>query len=141
MIKASSSTEDGRTVSTRQRSPDSRTDSRSNTMVNTPEFSPYLTQSPVSSRNVTFLSSLRNDHTCKISESLTQVKCEAPKETSGDGGGSGGENVTALSLDILRHAEMLESLLNSIEDNEINENVSLLFLSLNIDTDEGLILS
>ena len=134
MIKASSSTEDGSTTSTRQRSPDSRTDSRT-TMVNTSEFSPYLPQSPVSSqlKNVTFLSSSRNDHTCNASEQLTRVKCEARKQTIS----SSVENMTALSLDILRHTEILQSLLNSIEDNEILEIVSLLFLSLSLDTDEG----
>jgi hypothetical protein len=115
MIKASSSTEDGSTSFTRQRSPDSRTDSQINTMVNTPEFSPYFSHLSASShRNVTFLSSSRNDHTYKISgEPLTRVKCEARKQTSGSG-----ENMTALLLDVLRHAEMLQSLLNSIEHNE-----------------------
>ena len=127
MIKASSSTEDGSTAFTRQRSIDSRTESRTNTIVNTSDFSPYLPQSPVSSQlgKVTFLSSSRNDPTCKISEPVTRViNDEAPKESSG------GENRTALSLDILRHTEMLQSLLNSIEENEILEIVSFFFVSL-----------
>jgi hypothetical protein len=138
MIEASSSTEDGSTEFIRQRSIDSHTNSRTNAMVNTSEFSPYLPQSPVSSqpRNVTFLSSSRNDHTC-ISELLTPVKCEARKQTSS---GISGENMIALSVDILRHTEMLQSLLDSIEDNEILEIVSLLFLSLSLDTDEGLLI-
>ena len=105
--------------------------------MNTPEFSSHLTQSPVSSqlRNVTFLSSSRDDHTCKIGEPLTRVKCEVQKQTSG----GGGENMTAPSVDILRHTEMLESLLSSIKDDEIFENVSLLFLSLSLNVDEGLL--
>ena len=118
MIKA---TEDRSNTSTQQRSLDSRT----NTMVNTSDLEscPYLPQSPVSSqlRNVTFLSSSRNDQTCKISVPLTGVKCEARKQIS-----SSEENMTALSLDVLRHTEVLQSLLNSIEDNEIRETVSLL---------------
>ena len=118
MIKASSSSEDGSTTFTRQRSVDSRT----NTMVDS-ESSPYLSQSPVSSqlRNVTFHSSSRNDNTCKTSVPLTRDKCEAWKQTSSE------ENMAALSLDILRHTEILQSLLNSIGDNEILESVSLLF--------------
>ena len=129
MIKASSSTEDGSTSFTRQRSPDSRTDSHTNTLVNTSEFSQNLPQLPVSSQlknaSVTFLSSSRNDDTCKISEPLTQVKCEAQKQTS-----SSGESMTALSLDILRHTEKLQSLLNGIGDNEILEIVSLALASM-----------
>ena len=121
MIKA---TEDRSNTSTQQRSLDSRTDSRTDTMVNTSdlESSPYLPQSPVSSqlRNVTFLSSSRNDQTCKISvpPALTGVECEVRKQSSE-------ENMTALSLDVLRHTEILQSLLNSIEDSEIRETVSL----------------
>ena len=123
MIKASSSTEDGSAAFTRQRF----LDSHSNTMVNISDSSPYLPQSPVSSqlRNVTFLSSSRNDLTCKINEPLTRVKSEARKQSNGDGGG---ENMTALSLDILRHTEILQSLLNSVEDNEIIEMVSCIYL-------------
>ena len=84
-----------------------------------------------------FLSSSRNNHTSKIGEPLTRVKCEVRKQTSG-GPGGGGENMTALSLDILRHTEMLQPLLKSIEDNEILEIVSLLlFPSLRLDTDDG----
>jgi hypothetical protein len=134
IIKASSSTEDGSTGFTSKRSLDSRTDSR--TLVNTSEFSPYLSQSPVSSqlKNVTFLSSSRSDHTC-ISGALTPVKCEARKQTSG--GTTSRENMIPLSLDILRHTEMLQSLLNSIKDNEIQEIVSFLFLSLSLNTDKG----
>jgi hypothetical protein len=79
---------------------------------------------------VTFLSSSENDHTC-INGALTPVKYEARKQTSG----TSRENMIALSLDVLRHTEMLQSLLNSTEDNGI---VSLLFLSLSLDTDEGL---
>ena len=58
------------------------------------------------------------------------------KQSSGPGGG-GGENMTALSLDILHHTEMLQPLLSRIEDNEIFEIVSLLFPSLRLDTDDG----
>ena len=107
-------------------------------MVNTPEFSPHLPQSPVSSqlRDVTFFLHCGN-HTCKIGETLTRVKYEVRKQTSG-GPGSDGENMTALSLDsILHHTEMLQPLLNGIEDNEILEIVSLLFPSLRLDTDDG----
>ena len=133
MIKASSSTEDGSTGFTPQRSLESHTDSR--TLVNTSEFSPYLPQSPVSSqlRNVTFLSSSRNDHTC-ISGALTPVKYEARKQTSD--GTTSRESMVALSLNILRHTEMLHSLLNTIEDNEIHEIVGLLLFNLSLDTDE-----
>ena len=125
MINASSSTEDGSTPFTRQRS----FNSRSNTMVNTPEFSPYFPQSPVSSqlRSVTFLSSSRNDLTCKMSEPIVQGG--ARKQTNSDCG----EKITALSLDILRHTERLQSLLNSVEDNETLEIVSLLLLCLSLD--------
>jgi hypothetical protein len=149
MIKASSSTEDGSTTTfTQQRSLYSRNiDSQTNTMVNTSSEFPspyYLHQSPVSSsqlRSVTFLpsSSSRNDltaTTCKISEPLTRDKCgEARKQVndSSDGGGGGGENnhdIAALSRDILRHTEILQSLLNSLEDNEIQESVSLLSLAM-----------
>lgn len=127
MIKASSSTEDGSTASTRQRPLDSHT------MVNTSEFSPYLHQSPVSSqlRSVTFLSSSRNDLTCKTSETPTRDKCEARKQINTDGGEN--LNMTALSLDILRHTEVLQSLLSSVEDNGIHEIVSIMFLSLSLD--------
>ena len=45
--------------------------------------------------------------------------------------------MTALSLDILHHTEMLQPLLNRIEDNEILEIVRLLFPSLRLDTDDG----
>ena len=126
MINASSSTEDGSTASTRQRFCYSRTGS--NTMVNTPEFSPYFPQSPVSSqlKSVTFLSSSRNDLTCKISEPMT--KGEARKQTNSDD--HDGENLTA-SLDILRHTEKLQSLINSVKDNEILEIVVCCF-SLNV---------
>ena len=129
MIKASSSsTEDGSTAFTRQRSLDSHT----NTMVNSSEFSPYLHQSPVSSqlRSVTFLSSSLNDLTCKTSEPLTRDKCEAQKQNITSTSSDVGKNVTALSLEILRQTEILQSLLNNVEDNEIDEIVSLSFLSL-----------
>ena len=113
IIAASSSNEDGSTAFTRQRSIDSRT----NTMVNTSATSLYL-QSPVSSqlRNVTFLSSSRNDLTSKINEPLTRrFKSEARKQANTDDE----ENVTALSLGILRHTEILQSLLDSVEANEL----------------------
>ena len=124
MIKASSSTEDGSTAFTRQRSFDSRT----NTMVNTSEFSPYLLQSPVSAqlKSVTFLSSSRNDLTCKISEPM--ARGEVRKQTNS----VGGENMTALSLNILRHTDILESLLKSVEDNGVLEIVCSLFPSLSV---------
>jgi hypothetical protein len=97
-------------------------------MVNTSEFSPYLTQSPVSSqlKSVTFLSSSRNDLTSKISEPTTRG--EVQKQNNSDGG----ENMTALSLNILRHTERLQSLLNSVEDNEMLDIVSLLLLCLSL---------
>ena len=60
-----------------------------------------------------------------------RVKYETRKQTNCSGGDL--ENMTALSLDILRHTEMLQSLLNSIEDSEILEIVSLLFLILSLD--------
>ena len=120
MIKASSSTTDGSTGSTRQRF----TDSRTNTLVNESlaECSLNLPPSPVPSqlRNVTFLSSSRNDDTFKLSEPLNHVGCEARKQTTS----SGGEDMTAHSLYILRHTEMLQSLLKIIQDNEILEIVS-----------------
>lgn len=114
IIKAESSTEDASISFMRQRCFDSRT------VINTQEFSPYIPQSPFSQcRNVTF-SSLRNDHTYKrTSESLNRkVKGGAQKQTW--------ENMTALSLDILRHTEKLQSLLNSAENAETLEVVSLL---------------
>lgn len=71
---------------------------------------------------MTFLSSSRNDLSCKINEPLTLFKNESRKQTNTNVG----ETLTALSLDILCHTEILQSLLNSVEDNEI---VSLLFLA------------
>jgi hypothetical protein len=101
LIKAGSSTED---IDVRQRFFDSRT----NTMINTPEVSPFLPQL----KNVTFPSSPRSDN---ASVTLTRgVKYEPRKP-----------NMTALSLDILRHTDKLRSLLDTVKDNEILEIVSL----------------
>ena len=95
-------------------------DFRTNTMVNI-EVSPPLPQSPFSPRDVTFPFSSRNEHSCKIpSVSLTrEVKCEPQKQ-----------DMTALSMAILCHAEKLQSLLHGVKDSEIPEIVSLLFFRL-----------
>ena len=61
-----------------------------------------------------------------MSEPIIQVG--ARKQTNSDCG----EKITALSLDILRHTERLQSLLNSVEDNETLEIVSLLLLCLSL---------
>jgi hypothetical protein len=115
LIKAGSSIEDANIASVRQRFFESRT----NTMVNTPDISPSLPQSPIpyQLRNVTFPSSPRNDNFCKIS-TLPEIQEEPRKQ-----------NMTALSLDILRHMEKLQSLINSVKDNEILEIVRSFSLS------------
>ena len=136
MITVGSSTEDASMALMRQRFFDSRT------VVNAQEFSPYLPQSPTSQylpspfsqfpqspipqfpqssipqlRNNTRPSS-RDDHACKISGvSLSRkVKCNLQKPSL--------EDMTALSLEILRHSEKLQSLLDSVDDSEILEVVS-----------------
>ncbi len=115
LITAASSIEDANIASIRQRFLESRT----NTMINTLDISPSIPQSPTPSqfRNVTFPSSPRNDTFYKI-PSVPLIQ-EEPRE----------QNMTALSLDILRHMEKLQSLINSVKDSEILEIVSSLSLS------------
>ena len=134
MIKDKSLTENASIAFTRQRSLESRT------MGTATEFSLYFPQSPSSPvhpspsqfhsvplsqiRSATLPSS-RNDHIIRIPSVpvVTQkVKCDESQERTR-------ENLTALSLEIMRHAEKLKSLLNSAKDSEILEIVSRFLFS------------
>ena len=137
MIKAKSLTENASIAFTRQRSLESRT------MGTATEFSLYFPQSPSSPihpspsqfhsvplshiRSATLPSS-RNDHIIRIpSVPVTQkVKCDESQERTR-------ENLTALSLEIMRHAEKLKSLLNSAKESEILEIVSRFVLWIRFD--------
>ncbi|KAF8804604.1 voltage-gated potassium channel [Phlegmacium glaucopus] len=110
MNNARSSTED---AFTRQRFLDSRTVASTGTEQ---EFSPYPPL-PSQFRNPTFPCP-RNDLTCKIpGVPLTRkAECDTYKQTR--------KHLTTLSLDILRRAEHLHSLLRNVEDSEQPENVA-----------------